>query len=147
MFGAEVCDQLGDLLVGERVAEGRHLLAAVEDLAGDFCRGPELVLAQVGEIRTLLAAGSAGSVAVGATLVAKENRAGLLGSFGLRAEEGVGGERGEQDDGRQDGKAFQTRDHGINSRISEVRRASIFRWCELRHPNLLAYIAPAAPWG
>jgi len=81
VLGAEICDELDDLLVSERVREGRHLLATVEDLIGDFRRGPELVFAEAGEIRSLLAAAAALAVAVGATLVAKKDGADLLGGF------------------------------------------------------------------
>ena len=47
-FGAEVSYQLCDLLIGEGVAEGRHLLAAVENLGRDFSGGPGFVSAKVG---------------------------------------------------------------------------------------------------
>lgn len=103
MFGAEVGDQLGDLLIGDRVAEGRHLLAAVENLAGDFFRGPGLVCAQADEARSLFAADATGSVAIGATLVAKQQCAGLLGGLRLSTEKGVGGgSRGGGEDGYED---------------------------------------------
>jgi hypothetical protein len=85
------------LIVGERIAERRHLLAAVENLAGDFGRSPELVFAQTSQVRPFFAACAARSVAVGATLVAKEKRAGLLGGFGPRAGESVRWKRGESE--------------------------------------------------
>ena len=84
MLGAQIGDQLGDLLVGERVGKGRHLLAAVEDLIGDLGWGPQLVLAQVNERGSLLCADSANAVAVGATFVAKQERSGFFGGLGPR---------------------------------------------------------------
>lgn len=91
MLGAEVGDQLGDLLIGDGVAEGRHLLAAVENLTGDFLRGPGLVCAQADEAWRLFAADAARSVTIGATLVAKQQCAGLLGGLRLSTEQSVGG--------------------------------------------------------
>ena len=98
LLGAQVGDQLGDLGVRERVGEGRHLLAAVENLIGDFVRWPELVGAQTAEIGTLLSAAASRAVAVGASLVAEEDGAGLFCCFFLGTQErlsGDGSKRGQ----------------------------------------------------
>jgi hypothetical protein len=103
VLSTEVSDQLGDLLIGDRVAEGRHLLATVENLAGDFFRRPGLVCAQADEARSLFAADATGSVAIGATLVAKQQCAGLLGGLGLSTGKGVGtGSRGDNESRYED---------------------------------------------
>jgi len=96
VFGAEVGDKLGGFGVGDGFAEGRHLLAAVEDLIGDFGGGPELVFGQGGEDWAFLAADAGFSVAVGATLAAKEEGAGLLGGF-VFCGEGMRRARGDRD--------------------------------------------------
>ncbi len=49
MPGTEVGDELGRFRVGDGVAEGRHLLAAVEDLVGDLDRGPGLLFSYIYE--------------------------------------------------------------------------------------------------
>ena len=90
MLGAQIRHHLRDLRIGQRVAEGRHLLPAVENLIGDPGRGPELVLADIGQIRPLLAAASAGAVAVSAALALKQDSAGLFIGPGLSAAEGIG---------------------------------------------------------
>lgn len=77
MLGAEIGDELGDLLVAERVAERGHFVAAVEDLIGHFFRRPVLVVANVEEGWRLFGADAAGAVAIGAALVAEEEGAGL----------------------------------------------------------------------
>ena len=116
VFGAEVGDQLSDLLIGEGVAEGRHLLAAVENLMGDFGRGPVFVLAQAGEAGGLLGSLTAGSVTVSAALVAKEDRAGLLAGFVVGAEQGVGRGCGDEDEGQRCDRADETRRIGNHRR-------------------------------
>jgi hypothetical protein len=83
MLGAQIGDQLGYLLVGKGVGEGRHFLAAIEDLVGYFCRWPELIGADVGESRPFLSASATDAMAVGATLIAKEDGAGLFIGFGV----------------------------------------------------------------
>jgi len=96
VFGAQVGDQLSHLLVGEGVAEGRHLLSAVEDLGGDLGRRPKLVLADVDQRGRLFAADAADAVAVGAALVAEEDGAGLLrfdACLGVCWERGAEGKR------------------------------------------------------
>jgi len=96
VLGAEPGHKLGCLLVGERIAEGRHLLAAVENLMCDLGWGPAFVLAQTGQVRRLFAACAACAVAMDTALVAKENRAGLLGGSGFCAKQGVRRDRGEK---------------------------------------------------
>src|ERR1035438_9673035 len=71
VFGAKVRDHLGDFRVGEGVAKGRHFLAALENLGSDFGRGPELVLAQAGQVRSFFAAAAARAVAVGAAQIGR----------------------------------------------------------------------------
>jgi len=71
MFGAQKRDQLGDLILGERVFEAGHLLSAVFDLCRNLSRLQGL--ANVGQRRSFLCALSGGSMAIGATLVAKQS--------------------------------------------------------------------------
>ena len=93
---AQVGDQLRDLRVGERVAKGRHLLSAIENLSGDFGGRPVGVLADVDEAGCFFAADAAYAVAKGAAFVAKQHGAGLLVGLGVG---GIGGEKGGKDDG------------------------------------------------
>ena len=67
-------DDLRCLGIRQRIGEGRHLLPAVLNLFGDLGRSPELVLADVHESRSLLRTRSGGAMAMGASLVAKQNR-------------------------------------------------------------------------
>jgi hypothetical protein len=83
VFGSQESHKLRDLCVGNRVAEGRHLLAAIENLIGNFFGGPELVLAQGGQVGTLFGASAIVAVAVGAAFIAKEDGAGALGVLGV----------------------------------------------------------------
>ena len=100
MLGAQIGDQLSDLLIGERVGKGRHLLATVENLVGDFIRGPELIGANGAEVGAFLSAGASCAVAVGATFVAKQNGAGLVGGLLFGARQGVSGGCGEDGQGQ-----------------------------------------------
>ena len=85
MFGAEPGDELGQFVLGNRVAETGHLLAAVFNLGGDL---PGLhCLADIGQRRAFWSSLAGGSVAVGASLVAEKVGSGLLGCFGC---EGAG---------------------------------------------------------
>lgn len=129
MFGAKVRDHLGDFRVGEGVAKGRHFLAAIENLGSDFGRGPELVLAQAGQVRSFFAAAAARAVAVGAALALKQNRACLFVGIPCPATGGVGREGCQEQNGRQQGEAIQARDHVSYFRISEGCRASFFGLC------------------
>jgi len=117
VFGADVGDQLGDFRVSDGVAEGGHLLAAVENLIGDFGRGPKLVFAEVDERRCFLGADAAYAVAMGTTFVAKQERAGLLVSFGFRCKETGSGERCKKDKNGQKNGEFAWRDHIKDFRI------------------------------
>jgi len=83
MFSAQECDQLSHLILRKRVFEARHLLAAVFDLAGDL-RGLQLS-AGVGQRGSLVRTLGSVAVAVGATLVAKEQSAGTCCILALRA--------------------------------------------------------------
>jgi hypothetical protein len=102
MLGAEKGDEFGYVVLGERVAEAGHFLAAVFDLSGDL-RGLH-VLADVGQGRTFLGALRCGSVAVSAALVAEKGGSGLLirfrseriGSVGEKSERAGSGERWKQ---------------------------------------------------
>jgi len=75
IFGAEIGYELGDLHVGKGVTEGRHFLAAVENLGSDFCGRPGFVRADIRERRSFFAANAVVAVAVGATFVAEEDSA------------------------------------------------------------------------
>ena len=46
VLGAQVCDEVGDFVVGEGVGEGGHFFAAHDELRFDFFVGPGL--AEVG---------------------------------------------------------------------------------------------------
>lgn len=96
VFGAEVRDQLRRFLIGEGIAERRHLLSAVINLSNNFGGRPELVFAQVYKRRRLLAADTADSMAVGATLIAKQDCSGPCGGFAFGAQQSVGVGRGEK---------------------------------------------------
>ena len=76
-------------------------MAAVENLVGDFVRGPELIGANDAEVGAFLSARASCAVAIGATFVAKKNCAGLLGGLFFGARQGVSGRCGE-DGQRQD---------------------------------------------
>jgi len=89
VFGAEPGYQLGDFIVGERVAERGHLAAAVQDLAGNGRRFHGF--ANLLQIRTLGGALGLSSVAVGAALVAEEVGPGLFGLPGIRGGPGDNG--------------------------------------------------------
>jgi hypothetical protein len=78
LFCAEECYELGDLVVAEGVGEGRHLLAAVQDLIGHFFRRPVFIFADFVERWGFFCALEVGSVTVGAALVAKERGAGFF---------------------------------------------------------------------
>jgi len=94
VFGAQVGDQLGDFCVRERVTEGRHLLAAVHNLIGQFGWSPELVVADAGERWGLWASDAAFAVAVSATFIAEEDGAGLFVGPLPGVEEGMSGRWG-----------------------------------------------------
>lgn len=91
MFGAEIAHDLRDLLVCERVCEGRHLLPAIQDLIRDFCGRPILVFGQASERGSFFAADACDPVAMGTAFVAKEYRASLLRSLLLAAPECMSG--------------------------------------------------------
>lgn len=102
MPGAEVRDQLSSFLVGERVAEGRHLRAAVENLAGQLWHCPHLVLAQRGgQCGGLLGACKICAVAMGAPLIKKERRACRFVGFGLGIGECAGWQGCAQKNGQR----------------------------------------------
>ena len=133
MPGAQVGDQLGDLAVGEGVAEGGHLLASVHDLASDFDRGPLLLLPEINQRRAFLSADAPLAVAMYAVLGAKQESPGLLGCLVLVAEEGAGGSG--QIEAEQGGKGeagkFDTGDHKryFLMRAVEGRRPFGWGWC------------------
>ena len=108
MLGAQIRDQLRDLLVRKGVGKWRHLLAAVENLIGDFVRGPELVGANGAQVRAFFPAGASRAVAVCATFVAKQNGTGLLRGFFFGARHGASRSYGEdnQDRDQETGKIF-----------------------------------------
>jgi hypothetical protein len=58
--------------------EGGHFLSTVQDLMSDLCRRPILVFTQLGKGWALLSADTFGAVAMGAVLLAEEERASLL---------------------------------------------------------------------
>ena len=102
MFGAEVRDQLRRFLIGDGIAEGRHLHSAVINLSRNFGGSPELVFAQVDKRRRLLAADTADSMAEGATLISKQDCSSLRGGFAFGAQQSMGMGRGEKQERRQD---------------------------------------------
>jgi len=105
ILGAKECHELRDLVVAQRIAKGRHLLSAVQDLVGHLVGWPVLVAANVGEGRRLLRSVQIGAMTVGAALVAEEHSAGF--DVGWRVGcEGNGG--GKNQYGREE---FDTRFH------------------------------------
>jgi len=82
---------------------------------GDLVRGPEPVGAQAAQVRAFFAAGASNAVAIGATLVAKQDRAGSFGVLSLGAKEGGGGSCGDENNGRceNNGKRLQAEGHKI----------------------------------
>lgn len=126
MLGAQIGDDLRGLLVTEGVGEGRHLLAAIENLVGHLFDSPVVVLADVDERGSFLGAGEVCSVAVGTTLVAKEDGAGDLCLFVLVAPECMGGKRkacGETEGCSKKGKIPGSCFHGIYFLIRRGWRA------------------------
>lgn len=100
MLRAQVGNDLRHILIGERVGEGRHLLAAVENLIRHFGRSPNLVLADICQGRSLPAAFEGGPVAMGASLVPIENGASRLVRMAVGAcdsRKGKIGREGEQE--------------------------------------------------
>ncbi len=83
MFGAQVRDNLRNILVSERVGERRHLLSAVENLILQLFRRPGLVLSYSDQGRSLLRADSARAMTVGAPFIAKQNCAGHFVGFSV----------------------------------------------------------------
>jgi hypothetical protein len=112
MPGAEIGNQLRNLLVGERFAEGRHLLPAVGDLVDHLGRRPILVFAYVDQGRRLLGANSARTMTERAAFVAKKNRAGLfVGHRDCRAARSSRTKKERQNQRR--GKLLSTNCHGL----------------------------------
>ena len=114
MPGAEICNQLGSLGVGNRLAEGRHLLAAVQNLMGYAGWGPLFVLVKTSERRPFFAADAASAVTVVAATAVEEKRTGLFGGLVLFAEE-RGGRRRHRKEGNQhahEGKLQASRHEG-----------------------------------
>lgn len=92
-LGAEVSDEFADLLVSYRIAEGRHFLAAVQDLVRDLLRRPGFVLPEIYEGRRFLGTDGADSMAVSTPFVAEEYRT----LFFLIFARSGGGDRDSQD--------------------------------------------------
>jgi hypothetical protein len=126
VFGAEVSHQLRDLLIGERVAKGRHFLPAVGDLCRNFVGWPQLVLAQIDERRRLLAARPAYAVAIRATLVAKQNCAGLRAGLGIGTC--VHRDNGADNNGGSKAERSQMKNHKGYFLMDRCIRASINWW-------------------
>ena len=118
VFGAQIGDELGDFLVGEGVAEGRHLCATVRDLAGDLFRRPQLVLADVDEGWRFERAYAASAMTKCAAFVAKEDGAGF---FIVGVGCGLGGVCGRAEDERENQRC--------ESLLSGDCHASIFSCC------------------
>ena len=124
MLGAQVGDDLRHVLIGERIGERRHLLAAIENLIRHFGRSPNLVLADIRQGRGLFAAFEGGPVAVGATLVAVENGSGHLVLMVVGACESRKGKSGYEGKQEYNGGAECASDrnlHGFYFRIAGRR--------------------------
>lgn len=89
MLGAQVGDQLADLLVRQRIGKRRHFLPTVEDLVRDFGRWPELVGADLGERRAFFATHAADPMTEGATFITEQNRACRLVGLRICSERGT----------------------------------------------------------
>ena len=96
MLGAEKSYQLGNLIMGERLAEAGHFLATVFDLGGNL-RGLH-GLADVGQGRSFWGSLASCPVAISAALVTEKSGSGLFRSFGVRCQERLG--RGCDGDGK-----------------------------------------------
>src|SRR5689334_15615429 len=105
VLGSEEGDELLDFVVAERIAEGRHLLSAVEDLVSHLLRRPGLVFADFGQTGSLFGAFERRSVAIGAALVA------VQGSAGFHVSRGSGGEGGGGGENEESGEDFENRHH------------------------------------
>ena len=95
MRGSEVGYEVGDVLGGKDVAEGRHGLAAVVDLVGYLERVH--AAAEVFEVGAAVSAAASGAVAVGTAVGGEEGGSvdggggrGGGGGEGVREEEGCG---------------------------------------------------------
>lgn len=130
MFGAQISDQLSNLSICERVAEGWHLLAAVEDLVGDFGRNPKLARWQIGEGRRLFSADAAGTMAIGTAFVAKKDCAGFR--FGLGACTKGPGRRcgeGQLEEKEKSKETVQADDHRVYFLMQETNSPPPLGWC------------------
>ena len=101
MFGTEICDDLSCLGIAEGIREGRHFLTAIEDPLGDFFRRPGFVLADIYERGPLFCSDATGAVAMFASLVAEEDRAGHLVGFGGGTEKRRSKGNGEKSESKK----------------------------------------------
>lgn len=125
--GAQVVDNLRDLLVGERVGKWRHLLSAVENLVLELLRRPALVFPDVGQRRTLLCALTIGAMAMSASLIAKQDCAGHFVAIVRRCPNGSDGKKceGYKNEGRNEGSsAFPMKHHIRYFRIAGPNSAA-----------------------
>jgi hypothetical protein len=81
VFGAEICDELCDFLIGEGIGKGRHLRSPVHDLLGDLLSRPLLIVADISKGRSFFVPLKGGAMALRTSFIAIENRAGLLVGF------------------------------------------------------------------
>lgn len=109
MLGTQVGDELRDLGVGERVREGWHLLAAVENLVRYLFRCPKLIGAQAGQIGGLLSARASSAMTVCAAFIAKQKSACLLVCLLVGGEKKMRLMQGQND--KYSAKTFPTKYH------------------------------------
>lgn len=139
--GAQIGHQLRNFLVGERVAEGRHLLTAIQNLIGDLGRRPFLVVRQTGQIRSFLGSNAAVAVAMSAALVAKKNGAGQLGGPVLRCGEAMHRKCTEREN-KSEAEGFKTSHHGVDSLMGPRSAHQPFCRCPPQQERPL----PVAAW-
>ena len=104
---AQECHELGDFVIAERVTEGRHFGATVENMVRHLLRRPGFVVTDVREGRRLLGSFKGLAVAVGTTFVAKEGGAGLDRLLILPE---AGGSGGKKEESREDFLASNHKD-------------------------------------
>ena len=93
MLSAQKRNELGNLVRGESFGKRWHLLTTMRDLVADLIRGEALSHGVQGG--PFLSAETGGAVAIGASLIAKENGSGLFRFVGRKARRRVNRETEE----------------------------------------------------
>ena len=91
LLGPQERDKLRNLLIAQRVAEGRHLRSAVQNMIGHFLGWPAFVVANLSQSWRLLCSLQIGAMAKGAALVAEERGAGFHVRWSVSCESSAAG--------------------------------------------------------